>query len=227
MITLQNMKHKGEYFVIQSDKPLRTFSSAMHNAGYGQFKTFLNRTVDKTYNPKVPHLEMEQFIETKGYNLEETVAMMTAVDVKFVKSNVYEDGDTSIVIVVTAGLGNVVDVTTSHEHKWTLSPGTINIFIFINGKASDAALIQAMCCAVEVKTKIIMERNIVDPNSKTIATGTSTDSICIAATQEGEYHEYAGSITRLGSLIGKGLYETLSVAVDEYYQYIETIQERK
>lgn len=221
MITLQNITHKGEYVVTKSDKPLRTFSSAMHNAGYGEYTVFLNRTVDKSYNPENSHLEMQQYIESKGYQLDETVAMMTAVDVKLACSNMYEDGDTSIVILVTAGLGNAVDVTKSHLHKWTYSPGTINIFIFINGKVTDEALIQGLCCAVEVKSKILMERNVLDPNSNTIATGTSTDSVCIAATQEGEFHEYAGSITRLGSLIGKGLYETLSIAVDEYLQFIE------
>lgn len=225
MITLQNMKQKGEFIVTESDKPLRTFSSAMHNAGYGEYSVFLNRTVDKLYNPEDSHLEMRQYIESKGYELDQTVAMMTSVEMKLACSNMYEDGDTSIVVLVTAGVGNAVDVTTSHLHKWTNSPGTINIFIFINGKVTDESLIQGLCCAVEVKTKILMERTILDPNSNTVATGTSTDSVCIAATQEGEFHEYAGSITRLGSLIGKGLYETLNQALDEYFQFMKEREE--
>ncbi len=88
------------------------------------------------------------------------------------------------------------------------------MFVFINGIVTDEALIQAMICAVETKTKVIHERGIIDLQTGTIATGTSTDSVLVAATQVGEFHEYGGSITRLGSLVGKGLYKTLNDAVD-------------
>lgn len=219
MITLDLVQHFGEYIVVDAKKPLRTFSSAMHNPGYGEYQYFLNRTVTKAYNPPDAHEEMRQFVKSKGYPLERTVAMMTAVDMKYAWKNLYEDGETSIVLLVTAGLGNCVDVTCSHDYYYQKSPGTINIFIFVNGKMTDESLIQALCCAVEVKTKILVERKMLDPVSKTVATGTSTDSICIASTQEGEFHEYAGSITKLGSLIGKGLYEMLNIAVDEYLAY--------
>lgn len=219
MITLDAIQNFGEYIVVDAKKPLRTFSSAMHNPGYGEYQYFINRTVTKAYNPPDAHEEMRQFVESKGYPLDQTVAMMTAVDMDFAFKRVYEDGDTSIVIFLTAGLGNCVDVTQSHNYFYNKSPGTINIFIFINGKMTDESLIQALCCAVEVKTKILVERKMLDPNSKTIATGTSTDSICIASTQEGEFHEFAGSITKMGSLIGKGLYETLNLAVDEYIAF--------
>lgn len=219
MITLESIKNYGEYIVIEAQKPLRTYSSAMHNPGYGEFKYFINRTVDKSYFPPDAHKEMEQFITQLGYPLEQTVAMMTAVDMKFAFTNHMQDGDTSITLLVTAGLGNAVDVTRSYGYSYSGGPGTINIFIFINGKLTDEALIQALCCAVEVKTKVIMEHNVLDPRSGTMATGTSTDSILVASTQEGEFHEYGGSITRLGSLIGKGLYETLNLAVDEYIAF--------
>ena len=45
---------------------------------------------------------------------------------------------------------------------------------------------------------------VIDEVTGTIATGTSTDSILIAATQTGEVLEFAGTITPLGKLISKG-----------------------
>lgn len=216
MITLESIKNYGEYIAIESTTPLRTFSSAVHNAGFGEYKYFINRTVDKSYFPTDAHQEMQQFLKQQGYPLEQTVAMMTAVDMQLAFKNYYEDGETSIAILVTAGLGNAVDVTRSHAYVYNKSPGTINIFLFINGKVTDEAFIQALCCAIEVKTKVLMEHEIMDSQSGTFATGTSTDSICIASTQEGEFHEYGGSITKLGALIGKGLYETLNRAVEDY-----------
>ncbi|NLY78768.1 MAG: adenosylcobinamide amidohydrolase [Lysinibacillus sp.] len=219
MITLESIKNCGEYIAIEAEHPLRTFSSAMHNPGYGEYKYFINRTVDKSYNPPDAHEEMKQFITKQGYPLEETVAMMTAVDMKLAFTNHIQDGDTSITLLVTAGLGNAVDVTRSHAYTYSDKPGTINIFIFINGILTDEALIQALCCGVEVKTKVLMKHNIIDKNSGSIATGTSTDSILVASTQKGAFHEYAGSITKLGSLIGKGLNETLNLAVEEYTSF--------
>jgi iron complex transport system ATP-binding protein len=49
----------------------------------------------------------------------------------------------------------------------------------------------------------------------TIATGTSTDSILIAATQTGELLEYAGTITPLGKLIGKAVYECTTEGIQK------------
>ena len=46
-----------------------------------------------------------------------------------------------------------------------------------------------------------------DPVTGTLATGTSTDSILIAATQRGEKLQYAGTITPLGKLISQGVYD--------------------
>lgn len=219
MITLKNFKNHGDFIVVETDTPFRTFSSAMHNPGYGEFTTFINRTVDINYNPQDAHEEMRQFLISKGYSLENTVALMTAVNMEFAHTGFFEDGETSIAILVTTGLGNAVDITRAHLYHRNYSIGTINIFIFINGHLTDEALIQAICSAVEVKTKVLYEREIFDFQSGTIATGTSTDSICIAATQQGEFHEYAGSITRIGTLIGKGLYETMNRSVDQYVAF--------
>ena len=49
--------------------------------------------------------------------------------------------------------------------------------------------------ATEAKVKVLQDLEVKDPNTGTIATGTSTDSILIAATQKGEHFEFAGTIT--------------------------------
>ncbi|BDH61265.1 hypothetical protein MTP04_13950 [Lysinibacillus sp. PLM2] len=219
MITPDQFIHRGEYIVLTSETPLKTFSSAMLNSGYGEFRYFINRTVDVSYNPHNATEEMRDFVQQEGFNTKETVAMMTAVDMKFAQFQYLEDGETSITFFVTLGLGNTVDVTKSFDNAYRPSVGTINIFVFINGIVTDEALIQALICAVETKTKVMHERGIIDYQTGTIATGTSTDSVLVAATQVGEFHAYGGSITRLGSLVGKGLYKTLNDAVEKYLQY--------
>ena len=85
--------------------------------------------------------------------------------------------------------------------------GTINTWVIVNGQLPDEAFIQAMITATEAKTKALQTESIKDPLTGTIATGTSTDSLLVAATQQGEFLPYAGPITPLGKLIGHGVYD--------------------
>ncbi len=95
--------------------------------------------------------------------------------------------------------------------------GTINTWVLINGKLSDEALFQAMISTTEAKVKALVDEGITDPTTGTQATGTSTDSLLIASTEEGgDFHQYAGPITMLGKVIGYGVYETMCEAVRKY-----------
>ncbi|MEC1180610.1 adenosylcobinamide amidohydrolase [Metasolibacillus meyeri] len=208
-----------ELLVIKSERPLKVLSSAMVNPGIGYYQYFVNRTVSKDYYPEDAKREYEQFLQRYTVPLQATVAMMTAVPQRFVMREDYLDGGTSIDVFITAGLGNAVDVTQSYQYTYRPTVGTINIFVFINGDMSDEALIQAYNCIIEAKVKVLSERHILDKKSGTVATGTSTDSIALAVTKQGEYHEYGGSITRLGALIGKGVAATLHKAIDGYDAY--------
>ncbi len=216
MLTIEQQDH---LLVIKSTHPYKVLSSAMINPGIGYYQYFVNRTVPIDYYPQDALLEYMQFLQEEDLPLQNTVAMMTAVSQRFVFMNRYEDVDTSIFVVITAGLGNAVDVTRSHQYTYEQKIGTINIFVFIDAKLSDEALMQAYSCIIEAKTKVLMERHVVDAKSETIATGTSTDSTAIAVSEQGEFHSYGGSITRLGSLIGKGVAHTLNEAISDYFAY--------
>lgn len=77
-------------------------------------------------------------------------------------------------------------------------------------------IFQALMTANEAKTKALQMENIRDYRSDTIATGTATDSLLIAATQKGEEMRYGGPITDVGKIIGKGVYETTIQAIQNY-----------
>ena len=51
--------------------------------------------------------------------------------------------------MVTAGIGNGVDVTKTYLREEKPHIGTINTWVFINGKLTDEAFIQAMITATE------------------------------------------------------------------------------
>ncbi|GKW45458.1 adenosylcobinamide amidohydrolase [Planococcus sp. NCCP-2050] len=205
-----------EMVVYQSEMPLKTVSSAVINAGAGWFRTFINRHVDMDYNIDDSVQEMTGFIESKGYKPTETVGMMTAVRTEHAVVKEYQGDFGSVVIAVTAGVGNAVDVSRALDRE--VGVGTINTWIMVNGHLSDEAFIQAMITATEAKTKALHQEEVKDPLTGTIATGTSTDSCLVSATQQGEYLPYAGPITELGKLIGTGVFECTLEALESYRQ---------
>src|SRR5699024_8550765 len=203
----------NEYISLAAPIPLRTLSSAVSGAGLGWYFTFVNRHVNKNYRIANHREDMQSFIHQIGYDVSETVGMMDAVKVKEVAFKLDNEDEFSVFIVVTAGVGNAVDSTEAYHYTRENNIGTINTWIFINGYVTDEALVQSVITATEAKTKVLFDLNIHDPFSNTIATGTSTDSILVAATQQGKTLPYAGTATPLGQLIGRAVYNETKRAI--------------
>jgi iron complex transport system ATP-binding protein len=197
----------NEIIELRSPAPLRTMSSGVVGSGTGWHHTFINRHVGKDYNCSDHRQEMVTFLKVKGFEPSETVGMMTAVFLDDVSFKHVEGTGFSLFVVVTAGVGNAIDAAKSEQHTFEQVPGTINTWIFVNGELTEEAFIQSIMTATEAKAKALHDLNVIDAVTGTVATGTSTDSILIAATQAGERLEYAGTITDLGKRIGKAVYE--------------------
>ncbi|WP_404332757.1 adenosylcobinamide amidohydrolase [Mesobacillus maritimus] len=207
------LQASGEYLTLKSPIPLRTMSSGVVGSGTGWHKVFINRHVDKNYHCDDYRGEMVAFLKQKGFEPGETVGMMTAVMIEDAYYQLLCEVDFSVLIVVTAGVGNAIDASRSIEHAFQLSPGTINTWVFVNGHLTEEAFIQSIMTATEAKAKALHELEVRDKVTGSIATGTSTDSISIAATQRGRHLEFAGTITPLGKLIGKGVYDCTIEAI--------------
>lgn len=202
--------------VYESEKPLKTVSSAVINAGSGWFTTFMNRRVDEDYEADDTIQELAGFIEEQGFKPTNTVAMMTAVDVGQVVIETCSFTGGSIIVAVTAGVGNGTDVSMAYLKERRKRIGTVNTWIFVNGELAEEAFLQAMMTATEAKAKAFQEEQVMDPFTDTIATGTPTDSLLVAATQEGGHFQYAGPISELGRYIGKTVFEATTEAIRRY-----------
>lgn len=218
IVRKEDIKIMDQYVAIQTATPMKVVSSAMHNPGFGYYTHLLNRSVPKTYDERKPHQELRSFLQLEGYSISNTVAMMTAVNACFAIIREFTYEGIHLVVMITAGLGNAVDITRAFHRQEQYHAGTINTWVLINGKLSDEALFQAMISTTEAKVKALIDENIVDPTTGTQATGTSTDSLLIASTEEGDFHQYAGPITMLGKIIGHGVYETMREAIQKYQQ---------
>jgi iron complex transport system ATP-binding protein len=70
--------------------------------------------------------------------------------------------------------------------------------------------------AAEAKISVLQELDGDSPGAASNSPGISTDSICIAATQQGELINYAGTATPLGKLISEGIYSCTKEAILKY-----------
>ncbi|HWL12064.1 MAG TPA: adenosylcobinamide amidohydrolase [Ureibacillus sp.] len=216
VITEKHFKIKEEYVELKSQFPLKVLSSAVHNAGIGWYANFINRTVKPAYDIANVKDEFYQYLVNEGFSPTNTVGMMTAVDTKKAVVKQYEMPFGEVFVVVTAGVGNAIDVSKSINHQNVDYVGTINTWVIINGKLSDEAYVQAMMTATEAKSKALQQEEVYDMKSNTIATGTPTDSLLIAATQEGQFMQYGGPITEVGQVIGRGVFEATVEAIQIY-----------
>ncbi|WP_336637950.1 adenosylcobinamide amidohydrolase [Lysinibacillus fusiformis] len=216
ILTKDHIQISDQYVALQAVSPMKIVSSAMHNPGFGYFTHLMNRTVPITYDDRQPHRDLQDFLQAHDFPVDHTVAMMTAVQAKFATIRDFTYEGIQLVIMITAGLGNAVDITRAFHRMEQYHAGTINTWVLINGRLSDEALFQAMISTTEAKVKALADEGITDPTTGTQATGTSTDSLLIAATEEGDYHQYAGPITMLGKVIGYGVYETMREAIRKY-----------
>ncbi|WP_419960988.1 adenosylcobinamide amidohydrolase [Psychrobacillus sp. BM2] len=215
-VTTENFQVTGDLVIFQAHVQLKTWSSAVINAGSGWYKNFVNRRVDANYACDNVQKEMLEYLANQGFSEADTVGMMTAVNTTDAVIKEYDTPFGSIVIMVTAGVGNAVDVTRAHEVEMFPAIGTINTWIIVNGELSDEAFIQSVITATEAKTKALAFEQVKDSRTGTIATGTSTDSVLVAATQKGTHIPYAGPITEIGKKIGLGVYECTVEAIQIY-----------
>ncbi|WP_236838750.1 adenosylcobinamide amidohydrolase [Caldalkalibacillus salinus] len=212
------------YHVSQSDEcvhvhfkaPVRTISNGVTGSGLQWIRHLCNFHVPMDYDCTDPVADIQQWIRARQWPVEDTVGMMTAVQLQDVVVLEQEIEGIAYLALVTAGVGNAVDITSKRAHAPQSQVGTINTFICCDTHLTDGAFVNAMMSASEAKTKAVIDQGVHDPHTHTPATGTSTDSMCIAATQEGPATPYAGSGTPLGRGIGQLVYEATTVAIQKY-----------
>ena len=224
LVTKDQFQISKEHVYFHAPSSLKTLSSAVIGAGLGWYRHFVNRHVAMNYECDDSYGEMCDYASQQGWDSSDTVGMMTAVLVEDVIIKEFQCEDLSIVVVVTAGVGNAVDVSLAYQRSQEPVIGTINSWVFVNGKLSDEAFIQAMMTATEAKVKALQQAEVIDPYTKTLATGTSTDSLLIAATQTGSFVQYSGPITPLGKIIGKGIVECTVEAIELYFKRKKSIE---
>jgi adenosylcobinamide hydrolase len=205
------------YLLVELDKPARTLNSSPWGGGQGYHKYLLNRQVDLTYNCNDPIAEMEAFLQAQRLEPRETACLMTAAQVAeaAVESAAY--GEARVTGIVTVGLSNKARAGLALPSP-QLYPGTINTIVLVRGIMTDAAMVNAVMTATEAKAAALqaLDERV---EGKLHATGTTSDAVLIAALGSGPLHRYAGTVTEVGYLIGRTVYESTMTAGRRYQAY--------
>ncbi|MBB3109494.1 adenosylcobinamide amidohydrolase [Paenibacillus phyllosphaerae] len=206
-----------EQIILRSGQLLETLSSSVYGGGSGVWAhAFVNRKVPLSYRSGDPVEDLREMIRKARLPAEATVGLLTAA--KLTHASVHEEaGDRfNIVCLATAGIGNAARAGAERQVFSAYSAGTINIFVLIDGQLSPSAMVGAIITATEAKCAALQDLGIPDPVHGVIATGTTTDSVVIAVSQNADFgavHAYAGAATTLGNTLGRAVYRTVYESV--------------
>jgi adenosylcobinamide hydrolase len=199
-----------EVIHIRSASPLTVLSSAIVGSGFRRVRHILNAHVDKDYNSTNPKADLRVLARRCGVD-GQFVGLLTAVYLRKARLAFFEEDGLSVGALITAGVGNAASAGITQPYR--PQAGTINIILLLNANLTRGAMLNAFITATEAKTAVIQSRNIHTPDGD-LATGTSTDTITVAATGKGKPQNYAGSVTVLGWLIARAVRQALGESLD-------------
>jgi iron complex transport system ATP-binding protein len=199
----------------ESPRALRTLCSALVGGGLGWHRHFCHFHVHKDYAGCCPEADLRGWLSEREIPDHDAIALMTAVPLNQLAIECAQAGERHVLVAATAGVGNAVDIIAPAVSDARLVAGTVNLMVLVDGHLEDAALVNACLSATEAKVRALSDAGVMDAESGTLATGTSTDAIIIAATQRGEPTPYAGSGTRLGRTIGACVYAAILRSLDK------------
>jgi adenosylcobinamide amidohydrolase len=205
---------RGEVLVVDLGAVHRCASSAVLGGGLGEVRTWLNAQVHRDYARTDPAEHLRELSRGLGA-AEPVVGMLTAALVR--DHAVAEHG--GALAVATVGLG---DPTAAAGDSAVAAPmvGTINVLVRLDRPLTDAALVGAISTATEAKAQALAEAGVRATNGPGHATGTPTDSLCVACptgTFGGVPAEpFAGPATVVGGDLARAVRDAVLAGTGSY-----------
>lgn len=208
------IERKEDHLIFESPTPLEAFSSAVYGGGFHMARHFLNWQVPLKYASNDPVQQIEQQVQKWGYPQQQTIGLQTAAKIELGSIHEVIGDQFRMVVCVTAGVGNRARSGKKRKTYSAYEYGTINTFIFIDSCLTHSAMINGIITATEAKTAALQDLHIKDEAGEW-ATGTTTDSVVIAVSQNDFYptHHFAGTATTIGNAIGILVYDALTEIV--------------
>jgi adenosylcobinamide hydrolase len=176
----------------------RCLSSSVVGGGLREAAAWLNLQVPHGYARMDPDAHLREEMAARGLDAAETLGAMTAARVG--RATRHEEPGAARA-VATVGIG-VPLAAAGRLLREVPAVNTINLLVLVEAPLTDAALVYAIQTATEAKAQALADAGIVARNHDGPATGTATDSICIAA-RPGGTEPFAGSMSAAGAAIAR------------------------
>lgn len=209
------IEKKEDHLLIQIPRKLEVLSSAVFGGGLHQASHFVNWKVPLDYSATDPTQLMEQKLSEWGYPVSESLGLQTAAYIHTASIKEMVGDEFKIVCLATVGVGNSARAGRKRETFPAYQCSTINVFLLIDSSMAPAAVTNSIITATEAKAAALQDLQILDDNGE-IATGTTTDSVVIAVSQnraQYQTHQFAGVATSIGNAIGCLVYEAICEVV--------------
>lgn len=198
-----------EAVVIKAHQPLRVVSSAVVGGGFGEAHAIVILHVPKNFPCDDPDGELAAFAQRRGIP-SPYVGLMTSAWTEKAERGVETANRITACAVVTVGLGNPVGAGRSPVAAWR--PSTINTVIVLDAAPEPAALVNAVITATEAKTLALAEAGIRSLEGS-LASGTSTDAVVVAATGQGPRCRFGGPVSDLGWVLARAVRSALDTGI--------------
>lgn len=206
------------HLLLHSPQMMDSIASSIHGGGMVRIDRAVNIYVDRHYESSEPARDIEILLEKWGQPVHQTAGLLTAVQLQHTAVLEEEADEAVLFCCTTAGVSNSARAGSDRTvFSAGYTPGTINIMLFIAGKLTPFALVNAVQTAVEAKVAALQDLGVKDAENGQSATGTTTDAIVIGAsglapdgTRAALTHAYAGTATRLGDCIGRLVYRAVT-----------------
>jgi adenosylcobinamide amidohydrolase len=176
----------------------RCLSSAVVGGGLRDARGWLNLQVPHGYARMDPEVHLQEEMTARGLDPQTTLGAMTAAHVDRATEHAEPDGAR---VVATVGIGVPLAAAGRRLHEVPVV-NTINILVLVAAPLTDGALVYAVQTATEAKAQGLADAGIRAANHDGHATGTATDSICIAALP-GATEPFAGPMSTAGAAIAR------------------------
>jgi adenosylcobinamide hydrolase len=194
---------------LRSGRLLTVVSSAVVGGGFCRVRDIVNMHVDDMPPGTSPEDELAAYAARLGID-EPFVGVMTAAKTQYARVAAASRKGLTVAAVVSVGLSNTTSAGVSDPvlaepgtiDPGVIDPGTINIILLVDGQLTPAALVNAVITVTEAKTMVLGEWQVRTAQGQP-ASGTSTDSVVVAATRRGPALSYAGPATTIGWLAAR------------------------
>ncbi len=207
----------NDTFWVASATPLKVLSSSIVGGDLEDTRHILSGRVPddpslRDFALKRPRAFIRQKAQVLGIQ-EPVVGLLTALNHERLQVATRAEGEIKVAALATVSLKHLSAPGRHHVvYTGETRGGTINLAVLVDASLSRIAMVRSATLATEAKALALFEAGI-KTEGGSIATGTSMDTIIVAATGRGPFSLYAGTSTLVGHLLGQAVYEAVAAGI--------------